>query len=84
MIFQVQSFTGEKSAIDKYDKKLVIAYESTKNSGLASGFGLGTILLIVFGAYGLAIWYGSKLILEQGYDGGKVINVIMSIMTGGM
>ncbi|KAF7145062.1 hypothetical protein RHSIM_Rhsim04G0241300 [Rhododendron simsii] len=34
--------------------------------------------------YGLAIWYGAKLIIENGYNGGQVLSVIMVIMTGGM
>ncbi|CAA3003403.1 ABC transporter B family member 9-like [Olea europaea subsp. europaea] len=80
----VASFTGEKKAEEKYDSKLQIAYASTVQQGLASGIGLGTVLLMVFSTYGLAIWYGSKLIIEKGYSGGKVINVMMAIMTGGI
>ncbi|XP_038883131.1 ABC transporter B family member 9-like [Benincasa hispida] len=80
----VASFTGEKQAIEKYNDKLKIAYKSTVQQGLASGLGLGLILLIVFGTYGLAVWYGSKLIIQKGYNGGQVINVIFAIMTGGM
>ncbi|KAH0717742.1 hypothetical protein KY285_013773 [Solanum tuberosum] len=80
----VSAFTGEKLAIDKYDRKLKIACASTVQQGLVSGVGLGTVLLIVFSTYGLAVWYGSKLIIERGYNGGDVINVIMAIMTGGM
>ncbi|KAL0542708.1 hypothetical protein IC582_017782 [Cucumis melo] len=80
----VASFTGEKQAIEKYNEKLKIAYKSTVQQGLASGLGLGLILLIVFGTYGLAVWYGSKLIIQKGYNGGQVINVIFAIMTGGM
>ncbi|XP_004295414.1 PREDICTED: ABC transporter B family member 9 [Fragaria vesca subsp. vesca] len=80
----VASFTGEKQAIERYNKKLKIAYNSTVHQGLATGIGLGTFLLIVFGTYGLAIWYGSKMIIEKGYNGGQVINVIFAIMTGGM
>ncbi|KAB5551951.1 hypothetical protein DKX38_009262 [Salix brachista] len=30
------------------------------------------------------MWYGSKLVLEKDYDGGKTITVIMEIMIGGM
>lgn len=78
------SFTGEKRAIDKYNKKLEVAYKVSKKQGLASGFGIGSLLVIVFGTYALAIWYGSKLIIEKGYSGGTVMNVIFAIMTGGM
>lgn len=51
---------------------------------MVSGIGLGVLMLTVIGTYGLAVWYGSKLIIEKGYNGGTVINVIMAIMTGGM
>lgn len=81
---KVASFTGEKQAIEKYNDKLKIAYKSAVQQGLASGLGLGLILLIVFCTYGLAVWYGSKLIIQKGYNGGQVINVIFAIMTGGM
>ncbi|KAJ9690880.1 hypothetical protein PVL29_013169 [Vitis rotundifolia] len=84
VIRTVASFTGEKEAVEKYERKLEVAYASTVQQGLASGVGLGTILAIIFGLYALAIWYGSKLIIEKGYDGGRVINVIISVMTGGI
>ncbi|KAI9196870.1 hypothetical protein LWI28_027690 [Acer negundo] len=80
----VTSFTGEKRATDNYNKKLEVAYAASVKQGRASGLGLGVVMLVVFSTYGLAIWYGSKLIIEQGYNGGRVINVIMAILTGGM
>ncbi|XP_019704737.1 ABC transporter B family member 9 [Elaeis guineensis] len=80
----VVSFTGEKHAIDKYNNLIRNAYKSTVQEGIASGLGVGFVLLIVFCMYGLALWYGSKLIIGNGYEGGSVINVIMSIMTGGI
>ncbi|KAK1378508.1 ABC transporter B family member 9 [Heracleum sosnowskyi] len=80
----VASFTREIDAIDKYDSKIHIAYATSKHNGIASGLGIGAVLFSVFSTYGLAIWYGSKLIIEKGYDGGKVMNVIMSIITGGI
>ncbi|PIN25673.1 Multidrug/pheromone exporter, ABC superfamily [Handroanthus impetiginosus] len=81
-IRMVQSYTGEKLATEKYDSKLQIAFASTVKQGLASGFGIGMSLVISFSTYGLAVWYGAKLILDEGYNGGVVINVIMSIMIG--
>ncbi|KAL6133606.1 hypothetical protein ACLB2K_065840 [Fragaria x ananassa] len=80
----VASFTGEKQAIDKYNQKLKIAYNNTVQQGLATGVGLGAFMLIVFSTYGLAIWYGSKMIIEKGYNGGQVINVLFAMMSGGM
>ncbi|XP_019055136.1 PREDICTED: ABC transporter B family member 9-like isoform X1 [Nelumbo nucifera] len=80
----VASFTGEKQAINKYSAAIHKAYASSIQQGFASGVGLGTVLVIIFSSYGLAIWYGSKLIIEKGYNGGVVINIIFSLMTGGM
>ncbi|KAE8722976.1 ABC transporter B family member 5 [Hibiscus syriacus] len=80
----VASFTGEKHAIEKYNDKLRIAYSATVRQGLVSGMGLGTMMLVVFSTYGLAVWVGAKLIANHGYNGGQVISVILAIMTGGM
>ncbi|KAF5752776.1 hypothetical protein HS088_TW01G00694 [Tripterygium wilfordii] len=80
----VESFTGEKHAIEKYNSKLGIASAAMVKQGLTSGFGIGTLLLVFFSSYGLAVWYGSKLIIERGYEGGQVINVVLAIMIGGM
>lgn len=70
--------------MEKYEKKLEIAYRSMVKQGLYSGLGIGIMLVVVYCTYGFAIWYGARLIMEKGYTGGQVINVIMSILTGGM
>ena len=78
------SFTGEKRAIDRYNEFLRTSYRSTVQQGIAVGLGIGSLLLIVFCSYALAVWYGARLIIEKGYTGGYIINVIMAIMTGAM
>ncbi|KAG8653337.1 hypothetical protein MANES_05G009400v8 [Manihot esculenta] len=80
----VASFTGEKQAISNYKKFLVTAYNSGVHEGLATGLGLGVVMLIVFCSYALAIWFGGKMILEKGYSGGNVINVIIAVLSGSM
>ncbi|KAL5997458.1 ATP-binding cassette sub- B member 9 [Asimina triloba] len=80
----VVSFTGERQAIMKYDKSLKAACSAIIQQGVATGFGVASVLFIIFSSYGLAVWYGSKLIMEKGYTGGHVINVMIAIMTGGM
>ncbi|KAF9621373.1 hypothetical protein IFM89_020032 [Coptis chinensis] len=80
----VASFTGERLSIEKYARLLEVAYASTVTQGLATGIGVGTLLFVIFCSYGLAMWYGSKLIIEKGYNGGQVINVIFAVMMGGM
>lgn len=80
----VASFTGEKKAVANYNKSLIDAYKSGVHEGLAAGLGLGSMMLIIFCSYALAVWYGAKMILERGYTGGTVINVIFAVLTGSM
>lgn len=77
------SFTGERKAIEKYNIKLKIAYKTMVQQGMTSGLGMGLLLLIVFCTYALAMWYGSKLVIEKEFQGGTVITVIIALMTGG-
>lgn len=80
----VASFTGEKQAVSDYDKSLVKAYRVGVHEGWASGFGLGSVMFIIFCSYALAIWFGGKMILDKGYSGGDVLNVIIAVLTGSM
>ncbi|XP_062143486.1 ABC transporter B family member 21-like isoform X2 [Alnus glutinosa] len=80
----VASFTGEKKAITSYNKFLVNAYKSGVHEGLAAGVGAGTVTLVVFSTYSLAVYFGANLILHKGYDGGQVMNVIVAILTASM
>ncbi|MQL71843.1 hypothetical protein Taro_004156 [Colocasia esculenta] len=77
----VASFTGEKLAVKKYSKSLKSAYKAGCEEGLAAGSGLGAVMCVMFFGYSLGIWYGGKLILDKGYTGGKVINVIFAVLT---
>ncbi|KAK4741817.1 hypothetical protein SAY87_025405 [Trapa incisa] len=80
----VASFTGEEQAISNYNKFLVHAYRSGVYEGVASGLGLGTFYFIVFCSYGLAVWFGGEMIIEKGYTGGDVFNVVVAILTGSL
>ncbi|PSR92445.1 ABC transporter B family member 11 like [Actinidia chinensis var. chinensis] len=78
----VVSFTGERQAIDRYDKSLLKAYRSGVQSGLASGLGAGVFKFFLFSTYSMAVWYGAKMIIHKGYTGGQVMNVIAAVLTG--
>ncbi|XP_044969027.1 ABC transporter B family member 4-like [Hordeum vulgare subsp. vulgare] len=78
----VVSFNGEKQAISTYNKLIHKSYKTAVEEGLANGFGMGSAFFALFSSYGLAIWYGGKLVLTEGYTGGQVITVILAIMIG--
>ncbi|PPD83946.1 hypothetical protein GOBAR_DD19120 [Gossypium barbadense] len=80
----VASFTGEKQAISNYNKFLGAAYTSGVHEGFAAGLGLGVLFLVIFCSYSLAIWFGARMVLDRGYSGGDVINVIFAVLTGSM
>ena len=40
--------------------------------GLLAGFSLGATHFVFFGAYALALWYGSQRVADGASDGGKV------------
>ncbi|KAI0518593.1 hypothetical protein KFK09_006029 [Dendrobium nobile] len=80
----VASFTGEKKAVEKYCESLKQSYSSSVKEGLVAGIGLGTAMLLFFCGYALGMWYGSKLILEKGYTGGDVFNVIFAVLTSSL
>ncbi|KAJ3670707.1 hypothetical protein LUZ60_008133 [Juncus effusus] len=80
----VVSFNGEKQAVALYNKHIKKARKAAMQEGAVTGLGVGTIFFILFCSYGLAIWYGAKLVLEKGYKGGEVINVLLAIVTGAM
>ncbi|KAG2322558.1 hypothetical protein Bca52824_015771 [Brassica carinata] len=80
----VASFTGEKQAINSYKKFITSAYKQSIQQGFSTGLGLGVMFMVFFSSYALAIWFGGKMIVEKGYTGGAVINVIIIVVAGSM
>ncbi|CAM8897209.1 unnamed protein product [Rhodiola kirilowii] len=80
----VASFTGEKQAVSSYKTSIVGAFKSGVTEGAAVGTGMGVFICIIFGCYALAIWYGSKMIIDKNYSGGDVLNVMFAVLTGSL
>ncbi|RZC49502.1 hypothetical protein C5167_017926 [Papaver somniferum] len=80
----VASFTGEKEAVKKYKKILPKMYAFMTKQAFTSGLGFGAALGVLYSFYGLAMWYGSKLITEKGFNGGDITNIIFSLGIGGI
>ena len=70
--------------MSNYRKFLAHAYKSGVNEGFTAGMGFGTLMFLIFAGYALAVWFGAKMILEKGYNGGTVINVIVAVLTASM
>ncbi|XP_017412101.1 ABC transporter B family member 5 isoform X1 [Vigna angularis] len=78
----VASFTGEKQAVAQYNRYLTKAYRISVQEGVVSGFGMGSFQLFSICTYGLAVWFGGKMVLEKCYSGGQVIGVFWAITSG--
>lgn len=78
----VYSFSLQKRFRERYEEKLELAYKSGVYKGYALGWGFGTFMLVMFSMYGLAFWYGSRLVLQGEMDGGQVLNVFFSLLIG--
>ncbi|KAI3920951.1 hypothetical protein MKW98_027661 [Papaver atlanticum] len=80
----VASFTGEREAIEKYNKILPKTYIFMTRQALASGIGFGVAISVMYSFEGLAMWYGSRLILDKGFNGGNIISIIFNLAIGGI
>ncbi len=43
--------------------------------GLVTGVAAGMIWILIFGAFALAFWYGTQLVINEGYLGGDILQV---------
>ncbi|CAM0878108.1 unnamed protein product [Alopecurus aequalis] len=76
----VASFGGERKAAEKYSTAVVAFYKSEVYMDAVLGCVGGFIQLVLFSSCGLAVWYGSTLIINKGFSAGSVVSVIMTIM----
>lgn len=65
-----------------YNSSLRSAYKLRIQEGLATGFGMGAVIAVIFCTYALAVWFGAKMIMVKGYTGGDVFNVIVAVLFG--
>ncbi|KAJ0092049.1 hypothetical protein Patl1_24722 [Pistacia atlantica] len=72
----------EQLAVSKYNKSLIKAYKSSVQQGLATGLGMGIVMFISYCGYGLAVWFGGRMIIDKGYTGGDVLIVIFGVLLG--
>jgi len=82
----VYAFSLQKRFQTKYDEYLEKAKKVDTTAGIVIGVGFGIFMFILFSSYGLAFWYGSKLVAEgvDGMDGGRVLTTFLALVIGAM
>uniref|UniRef100_A0A8C4WST4 ABC-type xenobiotic transporter n=1 Tax=Gopherus evgoodei TaxID=1825980 RepID=A0A8C4WST4_9SAUR len=82
----VVAFNGQMKALAKYDVNLENARKVGVKKSITTYTSLGFTEFVLFGAYGLAFWYGTKLTVEEkeNYDIGRVliISLFFSVLLG--
>ncbi|XP_065254501.1 ATP-dependent translocase ABCB1-like [Emys orbicularis] len=80
----VVAFNGQMKALAKYDVNLENARKVGVKKSITTNTSLGFAEFILFGAYALAFWYGTKLTVEEkeNYDIGRVLIVLYSVLRG--
>lgn len=80
----VVAFNGQKKAVAKYERNLVDAKNLGIKKAITTNVAMGLTQFIIFGAYALAFWYGTKLSVDEpeNYSIGRVITVFFAVMIG--
>lgn len=78
----VASFGREKQEAARYSVNLEKAAQLGTKRGFFSGASLGATFCIMFFTYALGMWYGGRLVINDGYTGGDVLVVFFSIIFG--
>ncbi|XP_039381991.1 ATP-dependent translocase ABCB1-like isoform X2 [Mauremys reevesii] len=80
----VVAFNGQMKALAKYDVNLENARKVGVKKSITTYTTLGFTEFILFGAFALAFWYGTKLTVEEkeNYDIGRVLIVLFSLLRG--
>jgi len=78
----VASFGGERKEAERYSVNLDKAAQLGIKRGFLAGLGLGLTFLLMFATYALALWYGTQLVINDGYRGGDVLTVFFAVIFG--
>uniref|UniRef100_A0ACD5XWR8 Uncharacterized protein n=1 Tax=Avena sativa TaxID=4498 RepID=A0ACD5XWR8_AVESA len=79
----VYSCAAERDTMARFSAALEESARLGIKQGLAKGIAIGSNG-ITFAIWALLVWYGSRLVMYHGYQGGSVYTVPMSIVVGGL
>ncbi|KAL5212613.1 hypothetical protein ABZP36_023460 [Zizania latifolia] len=79
----VYSFVAERSTMAHFSAALQESARLGLKQGLAKGLAIGSNG-ITFAIWAFNVWYGSRLVMYHGYQGGTVFAVSAAIVVGGL
>ncbi|KAL0079202.1 P-loop containing nucleoside triphosphate hydrolase protein [Phycomyces blakesleeanus] len=80
----VYAFSLQNRFSDLYNIKLKNAKEIGVRRGIIFGVGMGVFMFLLFATYGLAFWYGAKLVMSGEMIGPMVMVVFFAMIMGAM
>eukprot|EP00727_Mastigamoeba_balamuthi_P006102 m51a1_g2110 putative multidrug resistance protein 1 (1352) ;mRNA; f:1624717-1629060 len=80
----VTAFGVQRKALARYQDNLGVSRKMGYRKGVAMGLAFGALFFVLFGSYGLAFWYGSRLVESGEMNAGRVLTVFYSIIMGAM
>ncbi|CAF3575971.1 unnamed protein product [Rotaria sordida] len=76
----VLSYNGQEREEKRYEQHLDEAKRNGVKKGAINGATMGSVWFIICCTYALGLWYGAKLIRDEGYNIGNVLIVFFSII----
>lgn len=80
----VYAFSLQERFSQLYEEKLVKARKAGVRRGIILGVGTGSFLFVLFGIYGLAFWYGAKLVINGDIKPAMVLVAFFCMLLGAM
>eukprot|EP00026_Physarum_polycephalum_P000633 Phypoly_transcript_00634.p1 GENE.Phypoly_transcript_00634~~Phypoly_transcript_00634.p1 ORF type:complete len:1124 (+),score=212.16 Phypoly_transcript_00634:900-4271(+) len=78
----VYAFSIQERFEKLYNLKLLDSLKADTKKGVIFGMAIGTIFCSLYCIYGLAFWYGSKLVVRGEINGSTVLVVFMAMLIG--
>lgn len=76
----VAAFGGQDKEAAKYDEKLAEAEKKGISKALLTGVSIGVTMLVLFGSYALAFWYGASMVRDGEISAGDIVVVFFSVL----
>ncbi|KAI7905965.1 P-loop containing nucleoside triphosphate hydrolase protein [Cokeromyces recurvatus] len=80
----IYSFSLQQRFLKRYEDKLKLVRWLSIKKGAVICFGTSIFMVLFYGSFGLALWYGSKLTIEGELANSAVYIVFLGMITGSM